>query len=603
MATAAPGGMNPAYLLDPSLYGGQQQVDQQQAIANLLLQQGLAPLGGTEMAGQVAIKRSPVEGIAKLAALLSGQNLQQTANQAQMVQAMRMKQSADQNFPGLNGQPQPQQPQPDPAQTALAQGAAQGSVGPTNANAGRLAAALGAPPQQPPPQPQPQGLNFPGQSPQNSYLGFMEDTPGYLKDLRATTAPTDATKMAAQAHQDPVAANVAALMKSNTDPKILAMKQAGFTDAQIFAAVYGEAAKNAEIDRKAGNQFSNPLTGASGMVPKIADNANPVGSPLPNGALPAVAGIPGAPGVVASNERSQQGGKVFTGVPGSNGAPQSGFGADLFGGSGSPTADAEALRIARQELATMPPGPQRDQQVAAIARMQGGGSPVPNLNGKPVDLTPRVLTGQSTVDQSAATQAGALPQKTLEDRFTQLRDANGQAETTNSYLQNIKDLSGKASTGQFADKLQYVNSLLSPFSERATDAVTANNLLDKYSNQIVARLGQGGLGTDAARSILQSAYPNSHMTKDAINDAADNLMGANKMIQAKARLLSPIAASRDPAAYQKQEQAFDQAADPRIFQIANMPAAQAQKFLAGLSPDVQADLRKRAAALKQLGAF
>jgi hypothetical protein len=62
-------------------------------------------------------------------------------------------------------------------------------------------------------------------------------------------------------------------------------------------------------------------------------------------------------------------------------------------------------------------------------------------------------------------------------------------------------------------------------------------LLDKYANQIVTRLGQGGLGTDAARAMLESAYPNKHMNLPAIREAVANLSGAQDMVQAKARYL------------------------------------------------------------------
>jgi hypothetical protein len=149
-----------------------------------------------------------------------------------------------------------------------------------------------------------------------------------------------------------------------------------------------------------------------------------------------------------------------------------------------------------------------------------------------------------------------------------------------------------------------VNGLLSlAGDERATDAVTANNLLDKNSNQIVARLGTGGLGTDAARSILQSAYPNAHMTPQAINEAADNLMGANAMVQAKTRLLAPIANSRDPSTYNNTELKFDQNADPRIFQYANIKDATARQAFAKKLMQQDPAIVNKIRTLQQMGAF
>ncbi|WP_250518593.1 lytic transglycosylase domain-containing protein [Caballeronia sp. ATUFL_M1_KS5A] len=183
----------------------------------------------------------------------------------------------------------------------------------------------------------------------------------------------------------------------------------------------------------------------------------------------------------------------------------------------------------------------------------------------------RFAAGAPMGAQTGAESGARNLQDELSGKFKALTSNNSEAQNTISYLQSIKDLSTKAATGQQADRLNYVNGLLSlAGSEKATDAVTANNLLDKYSNQIVARLSANGMGTDSARSILQSAYPNAHMTPQAINEAADNLIGAQQMTQAKARILTPLANKRDATAYNDAELKFDQNADPRIFQYANI---------------------------------
>jgi Lhr-like helicase len=156
-----------------------------------------------------------------------------------------------------------------------------------------------------------------------------------------------------------------------------------------------------------------------------------------------------------------------------------------------------------------------------------------------------------------------------------------------------------------SDKIQYVNGLLAAtgVSERALDATTANNLLDKYSNQIVARLGQGSLGTDAARSIVQSAYPNAKMTPDAIKEAVSNLQGANEMVKAKTALLAPHAASRDPVAYSQKEITFDQNADPRIWQWMSIRDPNQKKAFAAQVMQQDPNFPKKIQALEQLGVF
>lgn len=239
----------------------------------------------------------------------------------------------------------------------------------------------------------------------------------------------------------------------------------------------------------------------------------------------------------------------------------------------------------------------------------GAASAPPGYPGAPGGATPPARSGAFSAGPPLGMQAGAQAgatnlQNELSKKWTALNDQNTQAATTNSYLQSIKSLAGQAATGSQSDRINYVNGLLSlAGSERATDMVTANNLLDKYSNQIVARLGQGGLGTDAARSILQSAYPNAHMTPQAINEAADNLVGANQMVQAKTRLLQPYANARDAQSYNNLETRFDQNADPRIFQYANISdPAQRQAFAKKLmqqDPKILDKIRN----LQSMGAF
>ena len=193
-------------------------------------------------------------------------------------------------------------------------------------------------------------------------------------------------------------------------------------------------------------------------------------------------------------------------------------------------------------------------------------------------------------------------QTDLTKKWGTLNEANSQAQNTISYLSNIRGLASKAALGQQSDKINFVNGLLSlAGSEKATDAVTANNLLDKYSNQIVARLGTGGLGTDAARSLLHSAYPNAHMTQGAIGEAVDNLVGASQMTQAKARLLQGDYNARNPQAYNQKEMIFDQNADPRIWQFQNMNPQQRQAFKASMTPDEQQQFGKQIRELAKLG--
>lgn len=222
-------------------------------------------------------------------------------------------------------------------------------------------------------------------------------------------------------------------------------------------------------------------------------------------------------------------------------------------------ADLTATKLKAQNLQTMasPEMQRRDKNGAIIPTNE---QQLADISNSGSNQTVGLIPGQE--------KAATLSQDDLSKKWNDLNTANGQAQTTISYLQSIKDLSGKTATGQFSDRLQYVNSLLSMVGDaKATDEASARNLLDKYGSQIVARLGSGGgMQTDSARAIIQSAYPNAHMTPQAISEAVDNLIGATNMTKAKASLLAPAWQAKDPATYQSKELTFDQNADPRIWQ-------------------------------------
>lgn len=244
---------------------------------------------------------------------------------------------------------------------------------------------------------------------------------------------------------------------------------------------------------------------------------------------------------------------------------------------------------------------QRQALSTAIALHENGPSGVFGSGGAP---SGRAAASAPMGAQTNAESGARNLQDELSKKWTGLSAANSEAQNTTSYLQSIKELAPKAALGQQADRLNYVNGLLSlAGSEKATDAVTANNLLDKYSNQITARLSANGMGTDSARSILQSAYPNAHMNKDAINEAADNLIGAQQMTQAKAKLLAPLANSRNATEYNNAELKFDQAADPRIFQYANMQDPAARQAFAQKLIKQDPKIVQKIKTLESMGAF
>jgi hypothetical protein len=166
---------------------------------------------------------------------------------------------------------------------------------------------------------------------------------------------------------------------------------------------------------------------------------------------------------------------------------------------------------------------------------------------------------------------------TMNNDFADLYAANKQAPVTLALLDNIKKLAPAAITGNSADKLAYMNGLLTLGGfQKQKDLATATDLLNKNANMLAInmRLGAGGGGSDALQSLAQAANPNSHMQPEAIAKAADEVAGQVRMRQAQYNNLLPFKMNNDVQGYYGAQKQFSSQADPRNYQPdAQAPAA------------------------------
>lgn len=547
MATAQSPYQNLINPLDPSSAVNAYQIQRQQALAQALQQQALQPMDADLPKNLPIMPRLGVgHGMVKLAQALMASN----ATDAVDKNAGEM---ASKNMGALikaldpNGEAQAI-PAEAAAPAALQLGAATGSIGPTVQNAQTMDAMTA-------PQPGATGspLNPVGMNKQLAAYMLMNDPKSFFAAQAEAYKPTDATKMALAAKLDPRQANADALRKVNYI---------------------------APESHRPGSFAVNPTTGKTSFFPQIPEGGMPLYDA--NGNPAGVTDLPGAGGVIGRVEAAKLRGKNSQTLAPAEMSPT------LPNGQIVPRSIDETIN-GPQGLDTSKLTP---QQIAALQKAD----PEAFTNG---------VARFNGVGPTYGQKEGAVNAQTeLSKKFASLNEQNQQAQTTNSYLQNIKSLALKAQAGPMSDRVAYTNALLSyaGLSDKATNELTAKNLLDKYSNQITARLGQGGLGTDAARSIIQSAYPNSKMTPDAINEAVDNLVGANDLIKAKTSLLAQHANERNPKAYTEKEVAFDQNADPRIWQYAAMKPEQRAAFKAKLQQNGEAaDFSKRIRNLEALG--
>jgi hypothetical protein len=161
-------------------------------------------------------------------------------------------------------------------------------------------------------------------------------------------------------------------------------------------------------------------------------------------------------------------------------------------------------------------------------------------------------------------------------------------------FQNIKKLVPESFTGVGGERKKFLSGLAQAVGIPA-------NILETSSTDELAKntklLQLAGGNTDAARGIAELANPNTKMTKEGILRVTDQLIGMEKMKEAKARYLQPY--SQDAAKYQQAMQNFNQVADPRLFQ--EMSAAEVAKLKASMSDAQKAELSQRVKIAKQLG--
>lgn len=413
----------------------------------------------------------------------------------------------------------------------------------------------------------------------NSMMGnepaakFGYDTAGQVFGRqmdRSAPAPTDAEKMLlAQGIQRGTPAWNNAMQGAVTKANYIAPVQVAQGNVALDPATNKPILQNPKMADGMTADFANPTAPTASAMPGYAGaNAGIVGAAERAKADNAIRDVTLPTGEVVP---------VRAGAAAAAGGAQAGLGPATYTGNALPSQE-----LARYRAAAQAGNPQAQQLVDSYDRAQQ-----PRLGADP------------TVQKGREGQ-----QLGLGEKWKALNDAASNVQTVNARLDTIADLAKRASVGPLADKVQYANSLLSlAGSDKATDATTAKALLDKNANQIVAQLGQGGLGTDAARSILGAAYPNSKMPAPAIQEAAENLKAVNNLTAAKASVLQPHALKNDPAAYQQAESQFNAVADPRVFQWYGMhdPAQQAAYAKRMIAQDPA--FRSKVEALTNMGAL
>ena len=161
-------------------------------------------------------------------------------------------------------------------------------------------------------------------------------------------------------------------------------------------------------------------------------------------------------------------------------------------------------------------------------------------------------------------------------------------------LQNIRNLSETAFTGVGGGRKELLAGIANAIGIPAYEMEkTATDELSKNS----ALLALAGGNTDAARALAEIANPNKKMNEGAIKGVVNQLIGVEKMNQAKAGYMAQFA--KNPDVYNEKLQLFNKIADPRLFQ--EMSAAEVAQLKRSMSDSEKKDLSQKIMQAKMLG--
>jgi len=578
----------------PDLATQQMQLARRQQLADMLRQQAFAPDQGTQVINGWAVKKSPWEGVSKMAQALMGGYMQSDVDAKQLALSKALQERRDDI---LNG---------NRAGAALSQGAVtqpstpddtgemvnQGGVGPTVQNAARMNALSQSAPN-----------NFTmgnllrgqiiqdigGQAAGSAYWDQFKPTEGMKTDsyLGITPAQSRASELAKRLKEGYIAPT--------------RLGEGAYADSNGNVQGLPTAAPPGYINvRGADGQWTTaPVSGGVGAVQE-SEKAKKLGQLL--GTL--------GEGVDAENNPT-----YFLGLPpGTVGAPSTSQ--NPSASAPAPVPQRGAAPGSKIDLTHMTP--QESEQVMAEARRIGylrpGSKPGTSIEGSGTSaiptsaptggssgvIRPRTEPGQSDFMTTQANAAGK--------RINDLVSTAADSPTRVNVLDNIINLSkGGVDTGPNAGWVNGFKGVMAsvPGFSGWKDDATGFQELKKYMNQNGLRAWQaaGGSGTDSQLSAAMAANPNDKMFPKAVQTMAQWAKAGELALQGKANA-AQNAGVNTPQDQTKFETAWRQNMDPRIYQLKLMEPAEAQTFVANLKKTNPSDyqaLMKKAQNLKQMG--
>ena len=192
-------------------------------------------------------------------------------------------------------------------------------------------------------------------------------------------------------------------------------------------------------------------------------------------------------------------------------------------------------------------------------------------------------------------------QKIVSDHFQQATNNVASAPLLEGIAQNIKTYSAKAVTGTEQDKLAFVNGILDQLGVgKAGDLKTATDLMEKNMAQLAKN---SPAATDAARVVNQLASPHPTMNKEAIKEAADQIIGQVRMSKDIYKSFLPHMLRGDQAGYLDKLDKMSGITDARVWQFEALDKAGQAAMLSKMTPEDLASFRQTVERAEAMGFF
>lgn len=241
-----------------------------------------------------------------------------------------------------------------------------------------------------------------------------------------------------------------------------------------------------------------------------------------------------------------------------------------------------------------------------IVGLQAGSNQIsaPNEVGMQSQVAPQTsatnqMQGQFTQRQSLnpGTAQAAMTNvaaQNLSTDFTATQQAALGAQPRIALFQNIKKLAPESFTGVGGARKELATGILNAVGIPAYES-------EKMSTDELAKtsamLSLAGGNTDMARQLAEAANPNKKMNEQAIKQIADQMIGMEKLNQAKYKLLAPIA--NNPQEYANRLAQFNKINDFHIFQEST--SEEVAKLKKSMSPEQQREMGEKIKLARQLG--